>query len=314
MKNIVVTGSLAYDYIMDYPGAFTDHINPASVHKINVSFLIDKLKKARGGTAGNIAYNLTLLKTSSSIIGAVGEDFGEYATFLTSHGIDVKNIKVIKNEFTSLGYVMTDKKDDQIWAFYPGAMNHNHNLRIETVEPKPDFAAITPCGSKALTSFPAECKKLKIPYLFDPSLQITSLTNQEIANGAEGAEIFINNDYEYEMIKKRLNFSDGDFLNKSKIIIITKGEKGSVIKTREKEINIPSVKPTQVNDPTGAGDAYRAGFIAGYIKGANLRTCGQMGATAAAYAIEEYGTQNHTFTIDEFKKRYVQAFQEMLEL
>ena len=191
---------------MDYPGAFTDHINPSSTHKINVSFLINKLKKARGGTAGNVAYNLKLLKTSSSIIGAVGEDFTEYSDFLHSNGIDTKYIKVIKNEFTSLGYVMTDKKDDQIWAFYPGAMNYNQNLKIKTVEPKPDFVVITPCGSKALASFPKECKNLNIPYLYDPSLQITSLTNQQIIDGADGAEIFINNDYEYDMIKKDLRF------------------------------------------------------------------------------------------------------------
>lgn len=314
MKNILVTGSLAFDYIMDFPGVFTDHINPASLHTINVSFLIHKLKKGFGGTAGNIAYTLSLLKTPPMILGAVGKDFAEYADFLSKNEIDIKHIKTIEGEFTSQAYVMTDKKDNQISAFYPGAMDYNHTLNIEQINPRPDLVLITPCGTKAFVNYVSECKKLGIPYLYDPSQQITALSDKEIIEGLTGAKIFINNDYEYEMIKKRLKFSDDDFLKHTEILIITKGEHGSLIKTLKESIQVGRAVPQEVSDPTGAGDGYRAGFIAGFSKGFELKTCGQMGAVAAAYAIEQYGTQNHKFTTEEFTKRYLQTFEEVIQL
>lgn len=314
MKNILVTGSLAFDYIMDFPGIFTEHINPQALHNINVSFLIDKLKRGFGGTAGNIAYTLSLLKTKSLILGAVGQDFNDYKYFLSKYDIDTTQIKVIPDEFTSQAYVMTDKKDNQISAFYPGAMNYNHTLSIEQIEPKPDFVLITPCGTKAFVKYVSECKKLGIPYLYDPSQQITGLANEEILKGGKGAKIFINNDYEYEMIKKRLSFSDSDFLKHIEILIITKGQQGSIIKTKDKTITIKTATPKEILDPTGAGDAYRSGFVAGYVRGFDLKVCGQMGSVAAAYSIEQYGTQNHSFTISEFKNRYSQAFSEVVKL
>lgn len=314
MKRIVVTGSLAYDYIMDFPGVFTDHINPASLHTINVSFLINKLKKGFGGTAGNIAYTLSLLETPSMIFGAVGKDFSDYADFLSKNKVNTKLIKTVEEEFTSQAYVMTDKKDNQISAFYPGAMDQNHTLNIEQIQPRPDFVLITPCGTKAFVKYVSECKKLNIPYLYDPSQQITALSDQEIIEGLTGAKIFINNDYEYDMIKKRLNRSDEEILKDVEIIIITKGEKGSLIITKREKIEVGVAKAKQVSDPTGAGDAYRSGFVAGFMRGFELKTCGQMGAVTAAYAIEQYGTQNHKFTISEFKKRYSQDFGEMIEL
>jgi len=314
VKQILVTGSLAFDYIMDFPGNFTDHINPEFAHKINVSFLINKLKKERGGTAGNIAYTLALLNTSSSILGTVGEDFEQYSNFLSQKKINISNIKVIKNEFSAQAYIMTDKKHDQIIAFYPGAMNYSHTLTPRVKKIKPDFLLITPSDSKGMIDLVIQCKKLHIPYMYDPSHRITVLSDEEILQGISGAKIFVGNDYEYEMIKKRLKFLDKDFLKHAEIVIITKGAEGSEIYTKDQHISIPTIQTKEVLDPTGAGDAYRAGFMAGYTRGFTLKTCGQMGTVAATYTIEKYGTQNHTFTISQFKTRYRKAFKEVIEL
>ncbi|MDP3988387.1 MAG: carbohydrate kinase family protein [Candidatus Levybacteria bacterium] len=306
-KNILVTGSLAFDFIMDFPGNFTDHIHPELIHNINVSFVINQLKKEYGGTAGNIAYSLNLLKIPVSIIGTAGKDFTPYKNFLKKEGIDVSNIKIIKNEFTSQAYMITDKKDDQITAFYPGAMKFSDTLSVPSKD-KPALMLITPCTSKAFKKFVFECRNLNIPYMFDPGQHITEIPDEILADGLNGAKFFIGNDYEYAMIKKRLNLKDDDFLKKAEIVIVTLGEKGSVIKTGKSSIEISSAKAKNVVDPTGAGDAYRAGLVAGYIKGYSLKTCGQMGATLAAYAIEKYGTQKHRFTIKEFNKRYEENF------
>ena len=187
-------------------------------------------------------------------------------------------------------------------------MNYNHTLKIEQIKPKPDLVLITPCGLKAFVTYVKACKKLKIPYLYDPSQQITGLSNDEIFDGIHGAKIFINNDYEYDMIKKRLKLTDTDILRHTEILVITQGKKGSLIKTKKETIQIKTVKPKKVLDPTGAGDAYRSGFIAGYVRGFPLEVCGQMGAAAGTYAIEEYGTQKHTFSKGEFEKRYKENF------
>lgn len=311
---ILVTGSLAFDYIMDFPGVFIDHINTSSTHKINVSFLIDKLKKGYGGTAGNIAYNMALLNIRPMILGSVGEDFNEYKNFLTNSGVDTSGIKTIKGEFSSQAYIVTDQKDDQIAAFYPGAMNSNKMLRIADLSEKPEIVLITPGGVEAMMNFVSECKALGIPYMFDPSQHITALSDEQIKEGLQGAKIFINNDYEYEMIKKRLEFSDEQFLDSAEIVIITKGAQGSVIKTKQGEINIKAAKTDGVSDPTGAGDAYRAGFICGFQKKLDLKICGQMGAIASCYTIEKYGTTSHTFSLEVFRARYKQNFGEELTI
>lgn len=309
---VLVTGSLAFDFIMDFPGVFTEHINPETKHSINVSFLIDSLKKGRGGTAGNISYSLALLKTPSAVIGTVGEDFTDYKNFLSENGVDTTNIKTIKDEFSAQAYLVTDKKDDQITAFYPGAMKYGHTLKIPTN--KFDFALITPCGSKPMVNFVNQCKKLKIPYMYDPGQHITEATDESIRDGIQGSKIFIGNDYEYGMIKRRLKSSDKDFLNQTEIIIVTLGEKGSLITTKDKSFKISPAKAKKVLDPTGAGDAYRAGFMAGFTRNFDLKTCGQMGSVASCYAVEKYGTTNHGYSTTEFCLRYKENFQEKLEL
>lgn len=295
---ILVTGSLAFDVIMDFPGKFADHIDPGKIHILNLSFLVDTLKKQKGGTAGNIAYNLALLKVPVSILGAAGEDFGQYQDFLKKAGVDTSQIKISQENLTSQAFIITDQADNQITAFYPGAMSENSKLSINLA----DFAVISPNDPPAMVNFAKQCQVLKIPYMFDPGMQLPRLTDQDLITGINGAKILIGNDYEIGLIKKRLkNIKVG-------ILITTLGEKGSVIQTPHETIQISPAKPKDVVDPTGAGDAYRAGFLAGYLQGKDLKTSGQMGSVAACYPIEKYGTTTHRFSMEEFQTRYKENY------
>lgn len=319
---ITVTGSLAFDHIMDFPGNFGDHIMPDKIHQINLSFLVNNLSKQKGGTAGNIAYNLALLNILVSIVGAAGSDFKEYGEFLKNIGVDISKIKIIEGEATSSAYIMTDLSDNQISAFYPGAMSENISLSI----PQSDFVVISPNDPKAMIKFAKECQELKIPYMIDPGMQLPVLDSQDLKNMINGAKILIGNDYEISLLKEKTDLNDHQILNQVNILITTLGEKGSIIQTAglpdspSRSQNPPgrwsikAAKPDKVVDPTGAGDAYRAGFLAGFLKGLDLKICGQMGSLAACYAIEKYGTTSHKFTIQEFCERYKQNFGEALHL
>lgn len=312
MKKILVTGSLAFDLIMDFPGKFTEHIDPSKLHILNISFLVDSLKRERGGNSGNIAYSLALLGMDASILSCAGDDFEPYARFLTENNIDISNIKIIPGESTATATIMTDQADNQISAFYPGAMRQNINLSIKAVKDKPDFAIITPDLPEAMAKFAAECKELQIPYLFDPGMQLPRLTDSQISEGIAGAEILIGNDYEIGMILKRLKLFDEDLRRQVKILITTLGERGSIIQSQDEKVEIAPVKSKEMLDPTGAGDAYRSGFLAGYLRGFDLKTSGQMGSVASCYAIEKYGTNNHRFSLEEFKQRYKENYGENL--
>ena len=305
---ILVTGSLAYDLIMDFPGRFSDNIDPTKIHILNLSFLVDSLKKQKGGTAGNIAYNLALLEIPVSILGSVGEDFDEYQTFLQKAGVDVSNIKVIKDEKTSQAFITTDKADNQITSFYPGSMKNNSSLKIVDLSEKPEFTVISPNDPKAMINFALECQKLEIPYMFDPGMQLPRLTNQDLITGIKGAKILIGNDYEIGLLSSKLKVKSEKLLENIKILITTLGEKGSIIQTKDQNIRIKAAKPKEVIDPTGAGDAYRAGFLAGYLQGLDLKVCGQMGSVTACYSVEKYGTTTHSFTMDEFQQKYKENY------
>ncbi len=308
---ITVTGSLAFDHIMDFPGKFSDHIMPDKIHTINLSFLVNNLSKQKGGTAGNIAYNLALLKVPVSIVGAVGADFTSYGEFLKQAGVDTSRIMVVEDESTSSAYIMTDKADNQITAFYPGAMKQNPTLSLDG---STDLVVISPNDPKAMVNFTNQCQSSHISYMLDPGMQLPSLDTQDLKKMVEEATILIGNDYEISLLSDKLQVTSNKLLETVKILITTLGEKGSIIQTKDQTIQVNPAKPNQVLDPTGAGDAYRAGFLAGYIIGLDLKVCGQMGSLAACYAIEKYGTTSHTFSIEEFKERYKQNFGEDLNI
>lgn len=308
---LIITGSLAYDYIMDFPGKFADHILPDQLHKINLSFMVNTFAKRRGGTAGNVSYTLALLQTPQVLFSVAGKDFDEYETAFQNLGIQMR-VTTNKNIHTATGFAMTDKSDNQIWGFFNGAIADASKLQLKTVAKKNDFVLIGPNGVEGTMNMVKQCSKLHIPYLFDPGFTLTQISNEDLAFGVKHAAIVIGNDYEIDLIRNRVPAFEKE--TKDKIVITTLGEKGALIEKQNKQITIKPVKPTQVVDPTGAGDAWRGGFLAGFDRGYNLQVCGQMGAVAAVYAVEHYGTQEHHYTKSQFTKRYKETYNEDLIL
>lgn len=311
---ILVTGSLGFDHIMDFPGTFEEHILPEKLKTLSVSFLVHTLNKNFGGNAGNIAYNLTLLGNDPIILSSAGKDFAPYKKWFLKNNITTAFINEVRSKYTGNFFVITDKNDCQIAGFYPGAMAQDLKLSIKKIQPKPEFAVISPTMPQAMTRFIRECKNLGISYLFNPAQQLVRLNKEQLMTGVDGAEILMINDYELEVLFRKTGLDRPRLKKMVKVIITTLGNKGSIIETVAGSTKVKAAKPSKVVDPTGAGDAYVAGFLTGYLKGYDLKVCGQMGGTAAVYAIEVYGTQNHKFTKSSFVKRYRQNFKDKLKL
>lgn len=310
---ILVTGSLAYDQIMDFPGEFQDHIHADKLHILNVSFLVNKLRKSYGGTAGNIAYSLSLLGITSEIMGAVGDDFSPYRLFLKKHHIGTKFLKIIKSEKTSSAFGITDKKDNQIWGFYTGADKFSHNLSISHIKDPIEMAVIAPQNPKAMLKLALEYQENKIPYLFDPGMQLPWFEKTSLLKAFSGAKIIIGNDYEIRVMEKKTGIRNLHSLAiKNKIIITTLGDQGSLVSFAKEKLKIKPARAESVIDPSGAGDSYRGGFLAGFLRNFDLTTCGQMGSLAACFAVEKYGTTNHSYSLREFAQRYKENFNSTL--
>ena len=306
---ILVTGSIAYDYIMVFPGQFKDHILPDKMHILSVSFLVDSLKRVRGGTAANIAYNLALLGERPRIMGTVGHDFAEYRAWLEQHGIDTSAIVEIDHEFTASCFINTDLADNQITAFYAGAMAHAGELSIyNNGLSQADLVIIAPNDPRAMERYAVECTELGIPYLYDPSMQAPRMTAAEFEVGCKGAQILIGNDYEFGMIAEKIGMREADLRRYVPVTVMTRGEAGALITVGDEEYDVPAAKPRAVVDPTGAGDAFRAGFVKGMQLGLPWPVVGRMAALSAVYAIEHAGTQQHSYTIDEYIARYAENF------
>lgn len=304
---VVVTGSLSFDQVMSMPGRFKDYIMADKLHMINVSFLMETFSRHFGGTAGNQAYTLGLLGIKPMVVGTAGKDFGKYKSRLRSVGVDTSGIKIDQKKFTASGWCMTDRDDNQIWGFYSGAMAGDKNLSLKGKLGQGDLAAITPTEPLAMAKFIRECRENHYRFLFDPAFQIARFSQSSLKEGVAGTEILIGNDYEIALLQKRVS------LKNNKLIITTLGRKGSILQMGKVSWRIPAAKAKNSKDPTGAGDAYRAGFLAGYIKKLPLPVCGRMGSLAAVYTVEKEGTQTHKFSLTEFKKRYKTNFKEELK-
>lgn len=312
---ILVTGSLAFDQIMDFPGRLSDHIMPEKIHILNVSFLVDQMRKGFGGTAGNISYNLSLLGIRAAVMGIAGEDFETYKEFLEKNEIDTSYIKLVNNLFTSCAFGITDNRDNQIWGFYTGADSLSDHLSIYDIDQKIDFGIIAPHNPRAMVKFAKEYEQSKIPYLFDPGMQLPWLSGSELRSAFRGAKIIIGNDYEVAVMEKKTEIKDIHTLSQNgKIIITTMGGEGSRITSDSQSIAIRPARVKSTRDPAGAGDAYRAGFMAGYLRNFSLKVCGQMGSVASAYTVEKFGTTTHTYKFDEFERRYKENFGEEIKL
>jgi adenosine kinase len=294
---------------MNFPGFYKDHILPEKVHILNVSFLVQSLRRQRGGCAPNIAYNLSLLGESPAILGTVGSDFAEYQTWLNENGIDTRAIKVVPDEFTACCFIMSDKASNQITSFYPGAMASAHELSLADYDFSDlEMAIISPNDPKAMEQYVNECHKYNLPYVFDPGQQTIALTPEQLLAGAKGAKVIIGNDYELELVRSKTGYSPEQLLEFAEMVIITLGENGSQILTRERQVEIPIAHVSDVQDPTGAGDAYRAGIIKGLVRGYSLEEMGRLGALAGAYCVEHHGTMQHRYTPAEFAQRYAESF------
>ena len=309
---LIITGSVAYDYIMDFPGAFSEHILPDQIHNINLSFIVSNFERRRGGTAGNVSYSLGLLDTPHILLSYAGKDFSEYKNAFKRLKISTDHVHIDKNTYTATGFAMTDKANNQIWGFFYGAAEKNPELKIAEVAKKSDLVLIGPAGTKGPISFVKQCVKEEIPFMLDPGFNLTYISDEDLAYCVRHAKYLIGNDYEINIINKRVkNYQK---LAKEKIVITTLAEKGATINADGKEIFISCAKPKRVIDPTGAGDSWRSGFLAGLIRGFDLETCGRMGAVTASFLVEQYGTQEHKFTKQLFTKRYYDTYNTKLEI
>jgi len=312
---IVCAGSIAYDYLMTFPGYFKDHILADHLEKISLSFLVDSMTRQRGGVAPNIAYTMALLGGKPVIMGTVGEDFGEYRTWLESKGIDTSLVKTISGKYTASFFANTDLSNNQICSFYTGAMAHAGELSLHDLKgDMPDLLVISPNDPGAMHKYAQECQELNVPYLFDPGQQVVRNDPNELKLGVLGAAYLFVNEYEFELLQKHMEMTADEIKDCVKTCVVTCGEKGAFIYTTEKTYNIPVVPVEKIADPTGVGDAFRGGFLRGLSLGLDMQTCGQMGALAAAYCLEQTGPQSHAYTKAEFVTRYRKNFDDQGKL
>ncbi len=310
MSKILVSGSLAYDRIMNFPGRFRDHFLPEKLHALSVSFSIDKLTEGFGGTGGNIAYNLSLLGEPVALCSAAGNDFEQYKNWLTERKIDIRSV-VVSDKPTAGAYVMTDTEDNQITAFYFGAGEMPCDMQVK--RGAFDLAIVAAGNLIDMVQMPARCREAGVPIFCDSGQQIVALSAEQLREHMEGATVLFGNDYEIELVTQKTDWNVKEILNHVGAVVVTKGAEGSTIITKEGGESVKAVIARAV-DPTGAGDAYRAGFAAAYLAKRPLRKCAMLGSAVAAYAVEVHGTQNHTFMMNELKKRYETAYGEKLPL
>ncbi len=306
---IFVSGSLAYDRIMDFPGRFADHILPEKIHILNVCFMVNGLTERFGGTAGNIAYNLALLQERPLILATWGKDFGPYRERLQDLGLSLEGIRLIEQEFTAGAYITTDLADNQITGFNPGAMKHPSLYPFDGLNPHSSLAIVSPGNLEDMLAYSRFYKEKGVPYIFDPGQSIPAWGPAELVEMATGALALIVNDYELEMFQQKTGLRHKkDLINLVEALIVTRGEEGSEIWQPDGKTAISAARAARVLDPTGAGDAYRAGLIKGLCLKLPWATAAQMGATIASFAVEQQGTQEHRLTLQDFWQRYQENF------
>jgi adenosine kinase len=305
---IIVSGSLAYDRIMDFPGYFSDHILPDKIHVLNVAFMVNGVKEKFGGTAGNIAYALALLGEKPEITATIGSDYHRYLDWLRENGLSTRMIRIIEEELTAGAYITTDRADNQITGFNPGAMKYSSGLDFDRLRPDETLMIISPGNLEDMVRYPEACKQRGIDYIFDPGQAIPMLQAEDLVRAIEGCRILIVNDYELEMIRAKTGLDRAALLEKARSLIVTLGAAGSRIYTPEGECHVPAVTPKRVDDPTGAGDSYRGGLLSGLVRGLDLEQAARKGSVCASFAVECYGTQEYRFTPEEFEARWKTTF------
>ncbi len=300
---IIVSGSLAYDRIMSFQGHFADHILPDKIHVLNVCFQVNGMKEKYGGTAGNIAYSLALMGEKPIISATIGQDYARYFQWFAKNGISTEKIKIIDDEFTAGAYITTDLADNQITGFNPGAMQYPAGFDFDNLKPRETLAIISPGNMDDMIRYPAACRERGIDYIFDPGQSLPVWDAKELLQAIKGSKILIVNDYEFELVVNKTGLKKKELLDITGAIITTLGEAGSQVFTPNGEISISAAKNRHVSDPTGAGDAYRGGLLSGLARGLDVEQSAKMGSVCASFAVECYGTQDYSFTPDEFTER-----------
>ena len=306
--SVVCTGSIAYDYILSFKGRFKDHILLDKTHILNLSFLVDDLKKRRGGVAGNYAYNLALLGYPAAVLATAGTDATEYRDWLVARGIDCRGLRLLEGELSATGFTTTDMDDNQLTGYYGGAMWRAGMLGLDDGPPEPEAVIIGPNDPGAMKRLVHECRERRIRFVFDPAHQLPMMSAEDVIDSTRDAWIVIGNDYELELIEQRTTRDVAGLLELAEIVVTTLGREGSRIATRQRTVEIPAVSPVRESDPTGAGDSYRSGLVAGLLRGLDLEAAGRVGALAATYVIEQVGTIEHDYTPAEFARRYKESF------
>lgn len=307
---IAITGSIAFDYIMTYPGEFAEMLRSESLDKISVSFLVDEMTRHPGGVAPNIAYTLALLGESPYLVGTAGPDYSEHRAFLERAGVNTRGTMIHQDIFTASFFVSTDRGNNQIASFFTGAMARARDLSVlEAVGDRNiNIAVISPNDPQAMANYADECRQLDIPFVYDPGQQVARVSGVELAQSLQGAKVLIVNDVEYEALSRKANLTHDDLMSRTEVVIVTRGENGADIYTQAATHHIPIVPTENVVDPTGVGDAFRSGLLKGLSAGWSWEVCGRVGALAATYVLENRGTQAHKFTRQEFVERYRQHF------
>ena len=306
-KNALICGSMAWDTIMVFKDRFSNHILPDKIHRLNVSFLVPELRREFGGCAGNIAYNLKLLGDTGYPMATVGRDFAPYRDWMSRTGVPTDHIKVFESEHTAQAFITTDLDDNQITAFHPGAMQQSHANKVTDAKAVA-IGIVAPDGRDGMIQHAEQFAAAGIPFIFDPGQGLPMFGGEDIKRFVEQATWVAVNDYEWELVQQKTGWTAQDVTQRVKALIVTRGAHGSVIYTPEGELEIACAKPNAVVDPTGCGDAYRAGLIHGLLQGLDWRATGEIASLMGAIKIESLGTQNHRFTPAEFQARLKQSF------
>jgi adenosine kinase len=305
--SIVVTGSVAFDYLMSFPGKFTEHFLPEHMSRVSLSFLVDTMDKRRGGCAPNIAYTLALLGEMPRLMATAGQDFDDYRRWLEAAGVDTSLVRVVDGKFTASFFCSTDVENNQIASFYTGAMANAAELSFRVVDDC-RLAIISPNDPGAMVQYAEECRTLGIPFIWDPGQQCARMSGEELRDGLTGSALVISNDYEFELMRQKTGLDEASVLEHTQALVVTRGERGCTIFAPDRRMDVPAVKPVRIADPTGVGDAFRGGFMKGLAHGADYEVCARLGAVAATYVLEHLGGQSHAYTWPEFRARYEQNF------
>jgi adenosine kinase len=308
---VVISASVAFDYLMSFGGSLADHIIPDKTHVISVSFLVDSLRKIHGGVAGNICYNLALLGVRPSIVGAVGSDFGSYMAEMIENGIDTSQLLVFDDSLTASAFMMADQVNNQVASFYPGPSDRAATIDGKALADAVPYALLGATGPETMKKHAREFGASSARFIYDPAFQIILLSGAELKDGLSGAWAMIGNDYEFAMLERKTGLSIDDVAQQCELTIVTYGEKGSELRQNGSTVRVPAAPTIGVKDPTGAGDAYRAGLIKGLLLEQDLEIVGRIAGLTAVHAVENVGPQEHRYTPAEFVDRFNTAFSDM---